>query len=113
LVVLFIWVNLMRQAVVDLVALGALPSERSADPVVIQRYETLIRSIQAPVTDEEATALVGLFGADDCFGLAWSLVHLIETAPRWPISECLQNVDSEWVRHLRQSAENARRLTKS
>jgi hypothetical protein len=107
----------MRQVIVDPVALGPLPSERSADkdrpfadPVVIERYATLLRSVQTPVTDEEATALVGLFGPDDCFGLAWTVMHFVETAPGWPIEECLQNTDNEWVGHLKQRIENARRL---
>jgi|KBSSwiStaDraftv2_1062776.scaffolds.fasta_scaffold00307_12 hypothetical protein len=107
----------MQKAVVDLWALGPLPSERSvgadrrfADPAVVKQYETSILSIQKPVTDEEAKALVGLFGTDDCFGLAWTLVHLIETAPGWPIAECLQSTDNEWVRTLKLRSDNAMRM---
>ncbi|MDX2851185.1 hypothetical protein [Actinacidiphila glaucinigra] len=33
------------------------------------------------MTDEEAHALAGCFGDDECFGVAWVLLHLIETAP--------------------------------
>jgi hypothetical protein len=93
-----------------------LPSERSAgglaDPVLLRRYELLIRSIERPITDEEAMSLVGVLGTDDCFGLAWSVVHLIETAPGWPIDDCLKNSDNEWIERLKQSAENARRSSK-
>ena len=39
------------------------------------------QSVKPPVTDEEAEELVECFGPDDCFSLAWSLVHLVETSP--------------------------------
>ncbi|MFD6231890.1 hypothetical protein ACFWFZ_34360 [Streptomyces sp. NPDC060232] len=32
-------------------------------------------------TVEEAEALGACFGPDDCYGVSWSLVHLIETSP--------------------------------
>ncbi|MDB6032726.1 MAG: hypothetical protein JWM16_3064, partial [Verrucomicrobiales bacterium] len=34
-------------------------------------------------------ALVKVFGPDDYYGLAWSLLHLIESAPGWPLADCL------------------------
>jgi hypothetical protein len=43
---------------------------------------------------------VGLFGPDDCFGLEWSLVGLVETAPGWPLADCLENTDNEWIQGL-------------
>ena len=58
-----------------------------------------------PVTDEEACALVKLFGSDDCVGLAWTLLHLIETAPGWPIESALIGLEGEWIRRLRERAE--------
>jgi hypothetical protein len=64
---------------------------------LLERYELFVTSIQKPVTDEEARILVGLFGPDDCFGLEWSLVGLVETAPGWPLADCLENTDNEWI----------------
>jgi hypothetical protein len=94
----------MRPEIANLVQLGTLPSERGASPELIQQFEKCYRAINRPVSDEEARALVALFGNDGCFGLASSLVHLIETAPGWPLVDCLANTDNEWVAELRQRA---------
>ena len=57
----------------------------------------MLESVAKPVTDDEAAALAQLFGPGDCFGLAWTLVHLVESAPRvaptGPTSTCRQRVD--------------------
>jgi hypothetical protein len=53
-----------------------------------------------PVTDEEVCELVKLFGPDDCFGLAWTLLHSIETAPVWPIESALDGQEGEWIDRL-------------
>ncbi|MFE7712020.1 hypothetical protein ACFU6I_41130 [Streptomyces sp. NPDC057486] len=38
-------------------------------------------SLSVRFADEEAHVLAECFGEDLCFGLAWNLLHLIETAP--------------------------------
>ncbi len=98
----------MRDEIRQLLMLGPLP-DASADPDIIGTYESLLRRISPPLTDEEAKALITLFPADDdtCFGLVWRLVHLIETAPHWPLAECLQDVHKPWILHLRGAAERA------
>jgi hypothetical protein len=93
----------MRKAIAKLASLGPLPSEEDAiEPDLSQRSDLLL-SIQKPVTDDEAEALVRLFGPDGCYGLAWTLVHLIESAPSWPIIESLRG-DGEWIQLLRYRA---------
>lgn len=47
----------------------------------VDRREGRLRAISGPVTPEEAAALATCFGPDDCYGVAWTLLHLIETAP--------------------------------
>jgi len=94
----------MRPEIANLVQLGTLPSEHGASPELIQQLEQYYRAISRPVSDEEARALVALFGNDGCFGLASSLVHLIETAPGWPLVDCLANTNNKWVAELRQRA---------
>ena len=94
----------MRMEVDKLLKLGPLPSVELADEKKLNEYEELIKKISEPLTDEEACALTSLFGADDCFGLAWSLLHLIETAPGWPVAECLHNTSNEWISRLRDRA---------
>ena len=80
----------MRQAVLELGKLGPLPPSDQAVREnlqdLVEKYEKLIMSIEKPITDEEARVLVKVFGPDDCFGLVWPLVHLIESAPGWPFS---------------------------
>ena len=96
----------MRKKVQELTKLGVLPSEDVATDDLLQAYKALLKSIKEPVSDEEARALVGLFGRteDSCFGIAWSLLHLIETAPGWPLRDCLSNAGNAWVVRLQQRA---------
>ena len=72
-----------------LVAQGVLPSERTHDLEKVRLCESLCRAIRKPLTDSEACALVQALGDDGCFGLASSVIALIETAPGWPIEACL------------------------
>jgi hypothetical protein len=95
----------MRAAIHRLAALGPLPATDAAEVDQLERYQWLLDGLQPPVSDAEAQVLVGLFPPeeDDCFGLAWTLVHLIETAPGWPLAACLQNSDG-WIGYLRDRA---------
>lgn len=98
----------MRQEVIELLRMGPLPEATvNSDPHLIDRYAESVQRITRPITDEEACALVKIFGPDDCFGVAETLVHLIETAPGWPIADCLRDTSNEWVRDLRARAERA------
>ena len=100
----------MRAAVHDLLALGPLPSEDEAEVEQLDRYGKLLESIGPPITDDEARALVRIFPPSDesCYGLAWTLLHLIETAPHWPLEDCLKDRQGDWVQYLRLRVENAR-----
>ena len=102
----------MRRAVRELLALGPLPSEDEAEVEQLDRYGELLESISPPVSDDEARALVRIFPPSDesCYGLAWTLLHLIETAPHWPLEDCLEDRQSDWVQYLRLRIENARAL---
>lgn len=94
----------MRQEIEELVRLGPLPKEAEASVEHVRKVESAYRAIKPPVSNEEARALIGLFGNDGCFGLASSLMHLIETAPNWPLEDCLANVQNLWVVELRDRA---------
>jgi hypothetical protein len=52
------------------------------------------------ISDAEVRGLVHLFGPDECYGLAWTLLHLIETAPGWPLHDCLQDTHNLWHERL-------------
>lgn len=70
----------MRSEVQAFVAGGPLPGW-DADENEIDRRVKQLEAIPRPVTADEAQALAGCFGPDDCYGVAWTLLHLIETAP--------------------------------
>jgi hypothetical protein len=97
-------VDNVRNVVSELFALGKLPSEDCDDPEEIASYQKLIHQIQIPITDDEAKLLVTILGEDGCFGLAMTVVHIIETAPSWPLVDCLLNQNNEWVVELRDRA---------
>ncbi|MFE0700981.1 hypothetical protein [Streptomyces sp. NPDC058872] len=70
----------MRTEVQIFVADGPLPDWDSSEEEIDRRCQQL-GAIARPVTAEEAQALAGCFGPDDCYGVGWTLIHLIETAP--------------------------------
>jgi len=87
----------MQRPITDLVRLGPLPNSQERNIERLKTLQALIAAVQKPITDEEACVLVRLLGTDDAFGLAWSILHLIETAPGWPIWHVLSGTDNEWV----------------
>lgn len=86
----------MQVSIRNLADLGRLPSADEVDPSFLEKFQGLLSTIQRPVTDQEAQTLVGLLGPDDCYGLAWTLVHIIEEAPGWPLSEAISKANGEW-----------------
>jgi hypothetical protein len=94
----------MQYAIEELLKLGPLPSSANPDILKLERYQNLIASVEQPVSEEDARALITLFGDDDCFGLAWTLLHLIEAAQNWPIKDCLNRSGNEWIDRLKERA---------
>lgn len=94
---------MIRQEVRDLSELGPFPGSREAsdDALRVQEYERLLGSISKPVSDDEADTLLRLFGPDEFFGLAWTLLGLIESAPGWPTASLSAAPDCEWTRLLK------------
>jgi hypothetical protein len=67
----------------------------------VQRFQDAIERISAPVTREEGEALLAVFGPDECFGLAWAVLHLIESTPGGiPIDKPPAETENEWLRYL-------------
>ena len=100
----------MRSAVLRLRELGRLPPERTATVDQIREVEDLVKGLSKPATDVEARELVTLFGSDSCFGLAWRVLHFVESAPGWPLPDCLKDDANEWVVELRERAARDGRL---
>jgi hypothetical protein len=94
----------MQPAVDKLVKLGPLPNSADPDLPTLEKFQSLLTAIKQPISDDEARALAKLFGPDDCFGLAFTLIHAIETAPGWPLNDVLGGVGNEWIDRLRQRA---------
>ena len=91
----------VRSAVQALVALGPFPSEDDVELEDLTRRQELLEAVPRPVSREEAEALLGCFGPDGAYGLSWSLLHVIETAPEGaPISQEPGPTENEWVRLL-------------
>lgn len=91
----------MQTAVEELKKLGKLPSEVNFEIPMLERYQQLLDAIQQPISDADAVELIQIFGPDDCFGLSWTLVHIIETAPGWPIKEIIETGSDEWSHVLK------------
>jgi len=90
----------IRKEVGEFIALGPLPDVR-VDEERIARHQATLLKIKKPVTDEEAAVLIGAFGPDDCFGLAWTLLHLIESAPSGvPVHSQPADSENQWIRRL-------------
>jgi hypothetical protein len=99
----------LRQPITELLLLGPFPPADSTTPDNVRQYERLLARIDPPLTDEEAGELLSMFGADDYFGLAWTLVHLIETANS-PIKSAPDSNANEWIRRLwKRAAASGRR----
>ena len=94
----------VRTEIEELGKLGSLPSEDDAQVAQLERIEELYRAIAKPITDDEARVLVELFGPDGCYGVASSFMHLIETAPGWPLRDCFQDLNNGWKIELRDRA---------
>ena len=86
----------IRREVRELVDAGVLPTE-DASIGEVENAERLPHGVVAPVSDEEAQALAKLFGPDNCFGLSWTLLHLIESAPNARNAHYTENIDNVWV----------------
>jgi hypothetical protein len=97
---------MVRAEIQELVSLGAFPSSQKVDLRVIRRQEELLNSVKPPISDEEARELVKLFGSDEYYGAAWTVLHLIETAPGWPIEDCLADSSNEWITRLNERLRN-------
>lgn len=90
----------IRAEVDAFVARGVLPDEHHAEANDLRARVELMTAIAPPVTADEARALSACFGPDDCFGVAWTLLHLIETA-RIPVYDRAPGPDAnEWSRRL-------------
>ena len=105
---------MIRPEIEELERLGPLPADDDDDPGIDRKLfdvEHLLAAVDPPVTVEEARVLAALFPRDGgtCYGLAWSLLHLIETlGVDDGLREVVPGVDSaQWRKMFEQRLENA------
>ena len=104
---------MIRPEIEGLERLGPLPADDDDDPGIDRRLfdvERLLAAVDPPVTVEEAQVLAALFPRDGgtCYGLAWSLLHLIETLGANDLGAVVPGVDSaQWREMFEQRLENA------
>lgn len=91
----------VRQSVLDLAGLGPLPPSDHTTPEAVDQWYDRLTAITRPVNEAEALILLTLFGPDDCFGVAWSLLHLIETCKSGVPIYSKPSIDAnEWLVRL-------------
>ena len=105
---------MIRPEIEELERLGPLPADDDDYPGIDRKLfdvEHLLAVVDPPVTVEEARVLAALFPRDGgtCYGLAWSLLHLIETlGVDDGLREVVPGVDSaQWRKMFEQRLENA------
>jgi hypothetical protein len=104
----------VRSTVRKLAEHGPLANEREWIMDPLKHLENVIYSIIPPLNLPEAGALLVLFdreSEDDLYGLIWTIVALIETAPGWPPDSLgpLAKPDRPWYVILRDRAARAGR----
>ena len=99
---------MVRAEVRRLHALGPLPAEKGATEAGLVAHQAALEAISGPLSDDEARLLMECFGPDGCFGLAWTLLHLIETSNASLTMAEPPERANEWVRRLWESAERLR-----
>jgi hypothetical protein len=88
----------MQSAAASLVQRGQLPGEDVGDEQFWVPWEAAVRAVAGPASDEDALSILDVLPAreDSAYGLAWMLLHFIETSPSWPIWAALDD-RSPWV----------------
>lgn len=102
--------KVIRNSVLALSDLGVMPTEEVAIEnidadysEIIDNFHNLIESISKPISDEEAVILLNSFNKeDDCFGIGWGVIHLIETAPGWPLMDILRESNGYCIELIKQ-----------
>ena len=101
----------VRSPVAELVSLGPVPgaAQQDTDPHA-ERRESLGEELRRAGTasDDDARALVALLPPDDgdAYGVVWTLLHVIESAPGWPLEDVLGTGGGPWVQLLERRAAN-------
>lgn len=97
----------MQKAVCDLC--GIAP--KLTDDLSVEQINAAQRCIEAlvpPLSADDISALISVLPAngDTAYGLNWSILHMIEAAPDWPVWDMLRDSENDWVISFRQRLAN-------
>ena len=98
---------MIQESVMKLQKLGPLPSSNDADPGTLEIWQDQVEKIKRPVSDDDVDILIRLFGPDECFGLMWTLIHFIETAPNWPMLALLKSLNGYPIDIMKERCRNS------
>lgn len=93
----------IRDELREFIRFGPLSSEddNSEDgDEAFDEMERVLHAIEKPVTDEETQLLAECFGDDNCFGLAWTLLHLVESASSSVVTSEPPEGSNMWIARL-------------
>jgi hypothetical protein len=90
----------VRPEVLHFAALGPLPESSVATEDDLNHRAAILVAIKPPLNRDEADILLTCFGPDECFGMAWTLLHLLETTPGGAVLALPAHDANEWVRLL-------------
>lgn len=77
--------------------MGPLPdADAPVADGLLERYEALLAELREPLSPDEAKLVAPLFPKSACFGLEWTLVHLLERSEGWPSEALDRVVPAQW-----------------
>lgn len=92
------------EVIAKLYAIGKLPSDTTpeADNFQIDLFDELLQSLTLPVSSEDALKLINLSPpvGSGCFGVEWTLLHIIETISVEDIDIILKLAEENEIREL-------------
>lgn len=93
-----------QELIDELYELGRLPSDRdnASDDFPLDEFNKLLQQFTIPVIEEEAIKLMNLSPPVDtgCYGVEWTLIHLIETVDINRLQYVLDNAEDGEVKRL-------------
>lgn len=104
--------DVIRSEVITLAGHSPLAGEGEYTVETLEPIQSVLHEINLPLTLSEARTLLPLLNReseDDLYGLIWTLIALLETAPGWPPSELdsLATPERPWFQILRRRSRKA------
>lgn len=93
-----------KQVLDELYEMGQLPADTDSrsDDFPFDRFDELLRQITKPLTEEDAVRLINLSPPLDagCYGVEWTLMHLVETVGVEKLANVLSNSNENEVKKM-------------